>query len=370
MNQTSSASGTLRNITFGTLLVIMIGYLLIVGQNLILPILIALISVYILSAADTALANTPGIKVLPSFVRRLLLILVFVGLVALLTMLIISTVQQLVDEAPTYQENLQNLLNQVTRLLPVSMVPDWPTVQQTLLGQINISTMLNAVWTQLSSIGGTLFLVLIYASFLFGERAGFSNKLRMAIRDPEQSDRTLELLSQINSRIGQYLGTKTLINVILGVTSYLIMWAFGLDYAPFWALLIGLFNYIPYIGAIVALVFPLLLSLLQFASLPMTIGLFIALEAAQIAVGNFLEPKMVGKRVNLSPFVVIVALSLWSAMWGIIGAILAVPLTAMLVIIFYEIPATRGLAVMMSENAAALGKKSDGKSKKGDRQRA
>lgn len=370
MTQTPARGATLRTITFATLLVLMIGYILIVGQGLILPILLALISVYILSAADAALANTPVIKVLPSFARRIILLLVFVGLVALFTALVISTVRQLVAEAPTYQENLENLIAEVTRLLGFSNVPDWATIQETLLGQISIAEMLNAVWAQLSSIGGTLFLVLIYASFLFGERAGFGAKMRLAIRDREHADHTLELIGEINDRIGQYLGTKTLINVILGLVSYVIMWAFGLDYAPFWALLIGLFNYIPYVGAIVALLFPLLLSVVQFASLPMTIGLFIALELAQIAVGNFLEPSMVGKRVNLSPFVVIVALALWSAIWGIIGAILAVPLTAMLVIIFYEIPATRGLAVMMSQNAKALGKKSNDNDTEGASQRA
>ncbi|MFV0429009.1 MAG: AI-2E family transporter [Arachnia sp.] len=364
VDDTSPALKTLRTLTLATALVIMIGFLLVVGQGQIVPILIALISVFILGAADAALARVPGIRRLPSIARKGLLLLVFLGVVALFTLMIISTVRELMKEAPTYQANLLSLSLQLIELVGISDVPDWRSIQDTLFGQINIQAMLSSVAGQLSSVGGAVFMVVVYALFLFGERAGFTRKLRLAIRDPERTERTMELVGEINERIGQYLGTKTLINIILGMISYAVMAGFGLDYAPFWAFLIGLLNYIPYIGSMVAVALPLALSLVQFASMPMSLGLLVGLGVAQISVAFILEPLMLGKRVNLSPFVVLASLGLWGAMWGIVGAILAVPLTAMLAIIFYEIPATRGLAVMMSEDTSALGQRLSGAARK------
>jgi hypothetical protein len=101
----------------------------------------------------------------------------------------------------------------------------------------------------------------------------------------------------------------------------------------FWAVVIGLFNYIPYVGSIIGVALPVVLSLAQFGSFGTTAVLAGLLMAAQTWVGNILEPRMIGRQLNLSPFVVLVALSVWSALWGLPGAILAIPMTSMLVII-------------------------------------
>ena len=69
----------------------------------------------------------------------------------------------------------------------------------------------------------------------------------------------------------------------------------------------------------------------------------------QILVGNFLEPKVMGNSLNISSLVVILSLSLWAWIWGIVGMILSVPITVMLIIIFSQIPSTRGIAVLLSD---------------------
>jgi predicted PurR-regulated permease PerM len=141
---------------------------------------------------------------------------------------------------------------------------------------------------------------------------------------------------------------KTLINVILAATSFVILWAMGVDFAVFWAVVIGLFNYIPYVGSIVGVMLPVVLSLAQFASPGTTALLAGLLIAAQTYVGNLLEPRLIGRQLNLSPFVVLVALSVWSAMWGLPGAILAIPMTSMLVIICGAFAPTRFVAVLLA----------------------
>ena len=112
--------------------------------------------------------------------------------------------------------------------------------------------------------------------------------------------------------------------------------------------MIGLFNYIPYVGSIVGVALPVILSLAQFGSLGTTALLGALLIAAQTYVGNILEPRVIGKQLNLSPFVVLVALAVWSSLWGLPGAILAIPLTAMVAIICDAFPQTRFVAVLLA----------------------
>ena len=126
------------------------------------------------------------------------------------------------------------------------------------------------------------------------------------------------------------------------------MLVLGIEFALFWAVLIAFLNYIPYIGSLIGVLFPVLLSLAQFGTLSMAATVLVALTTAQVVVGAYLEPRMMGRAFNLSPFVVLLALAFWSTLWGLPGALLAVPLTASLVIVLAEIKSARPIAVLLS----------------------
>jgi predicted PurR-regulated permease PerM len=98
----------------------------------------------------------------------------------------------------------------------------------------------------------------------------------------------------------------------------------------------------------IGVIFPVLLSLAQFGTLSMAGAVMVALTIAQIFVAFFLEPRMMGRAFNLSPFVVLLALAFWSSLWGLPGALLAVPLTVSLILVFAELKATRPIAVLLS----------------------
>lgn len=365
----NTAGNTLIRVTAALILTIIIGALLYIGQSLLIPIIIALIFVYIISAYDKKLAEAPLTRSLPHWLRRVALYVTFIAIFAGLAALITSTIQQLVYQAPSYQSNISAIINNVAALLQIEKLPDWATLRDLVFRKIDIQFWFSSTASQLSSAGGTLLIIIVYIAFLGGERSQFASKLALAFPDPEKAARTKAFIDQINDAVGNYLGTKTLVNVILGAISYVIMLGFGLDYAAFWAILIAILNYIPYIGSVVAVLLPVLLSVVQFASWPITVAIFVLLQIAQTIIGYVVEPKMVGKTANLSPFVVLVALSFWSAVWGLTGAVLAVPLTNIIVIICLEIPSLRPLAIMMSEEPRDLRKiqiKSRGSSKHTD----
>jgi predicted PurR-regulated permease PerM len=126
----------------------------------------------------------------------------------------------------------------------------------------------------------------------------------------------------------------------------------GLEFAAFWAVLIALLNYVPYIGSFLGVLFPGIMAIMQFPDANVVFWVLLGLVLAQFLIGNFLDPYLMGNSLNLSPFAILVSLAIWSELWGIAGAFLAVPITAVMVIIFSGFPSTRPIAVLLSRNGS------------------
>ena len=124
----------------------------------------------------------------------------------------------------------------------------------------------------------------------------------------------------------------------------------GVDFAAFWAFTIFLLNFIPTIGSIIATLFPALLALIQFDTFAQFFIVLVGVGSIQVIVGNFLEPKLMGNTLNVSPFIVMMSLTLWGSIWGIAGMFLSVPITVILLIVFAHFEKTRYLAILLSGN--------------------
>ncbi len=352
MSESADPIRRLTALTLGLALALMIGWLLSIGRGLLMPIVIAVLAVYIITSASAAMGRYQATRWMPPFLRKLILLLAFVLILAALNGVVIVTVRDLVAQAPEYQANLERMITRGMRVLGLEGNPDWQTIQAVTIGRIDMQQFLGGVAGSVGALAGVVVLVVVYAVFLSAEAAGFSHKISVALPDRMHAERTMDVIRSINDRIGEYLAIKTLINIIIGAFSYAILWAFGVDHALFWALLIGVLNYIPYFGSLIAVAFPVLMSVVQFGSIQLTLALAVLLTAAQMFVGNFLEPRMIGRKVNMSPFVVVVALSFWTAFWGVPGAILAVPLTSMLAIILAAFDQTRPFAVLLAQDVS------------------
>ncbi len=339
---------SLLTLVLGLALVLMVGWLLIVGQAVLLPIILAVIAVYILTTAAEALERVPVVGRLPSVWRHGLVLLGFTVAVAALGLVVTVTVDQLVAVIPSYQQNLEAIASRAAALGGIEN-PTWEDIVDATLGNLNLQAIVLRTLGGLTSFGLTLFLVVIYAGFLLGERQRFPAKLAAAFPHGDQAELTGRIIRDVNRKIGDYLAVKTAINVILGTISFVILWGMGVDFALFWAVVIGLFNYIPYLGSIIGVALPVVLSLAQFGSLGTTALLGVLLIGAQTYVGNVLEPRAIGRQLNLSPFVILVALAIWTSIWGLPGAILAIPLTAMIAIICGAFESTRFVSALLAD---------------------
>ncbi|MDQ8937160.1 AI-2E family transporter [Acinetobacter rudis] len=353
MSQDATEKNTLQRLVNLLLFVLLFGYLLYIGQRFLLPVLTAAISVYILVALVDWLGRLPVLCHSPLWLRHSLVLSGFIATIFGLSHIIITTGQKIVSSAAVYQANLEKMLMQNLSQYEWAHGFDLGTLRVMALDKINIQYLLSTVISGLSSMTGIVVLVAIYAAFLLSERSRFGDKLAFAFNQKDAAQ-GLKILSDINQKIGQYLAVKTLINLILGLISWLILSLFGVEHALFWSLFIAISNYIPYVGSLIGVLFPVVLSLVQFASLQLSLFLTVLLTMAQFFVGNWLEPKMIGRQINLSPFVILVSLSLWSSLWGIAGAILAVPLTSVLVIVLSAFPSTRGWAILFMDDPTLI----------------
>jgi predicted PurR-regulated permease PerM len=252
--------------------------------------------------------------------------------------------------APQYQETLLAAIQKVASWLQIETEPTWATLRQDMQARINIQLLLGSAVASVSSIAVSLVVVLLYAVFLLLEQHSFAAKLAHISDDPRSVARINGIIGDINRRIGSYLALKTFISILLGAISWLVMVAFGLEFAAFWAVLITLLNFVPYIGSVLGVLFPLIMAIVQFNDPAILFSLFMALTVTQFVIGNFLDPYVMGNSLNLSPFAILVSLAIWSELWGVPGAFLAVPITAILVIVLSEFPGTRPIAVLLSRN--------------------
>ena len=215
---------------------------------------------------------------------------------------------------------------------------------------MDVSGMISSTVDLTTSFMGNAFLILLYVLFLLIEESIFPEKLRALFKTEDAKyDGTQSLFQKMDKNISRYLSLKTLVSLLTGVLSYIAFLIFGLDAPIFWAMLIFVLNYIPTIGSLIATVFPAVFAILQFGELAPFVYILIVVGIIQVVVGNIVEPALMGNSLNISSLVVVLSLTIWGAIWGIMGMILSVPITVMMIIVFEEIPALRPIAILLSE---------------------
>jgi predicted PurR-regulated permease PerM len=165
---------------------------------------------------------------------------------------------------------------------------------------------------------------------------------------PATANRFMSIYNNISDQVQKYLGVKTLISFLTSLFVMGILLLFGVDFVLVWGILTFLFNFIPNVGSFAATLIPVIFALIQFDNPLLALWLAICLFGVQFVFGNILEPKIMGESVNLSAVVILFALLFWGFIWGIPGMFLAVPMTAIIKIIFENIDGLKPVAILMS----------------------
>ncbi len=254
--------------------------------------------------------------------------------------------------APEYGQRFTELFNGLSeyltrssqKLYGKSVAFNW----NSLIDIEKLSSMVYVVAGSFVGVFGDLVLVLLFLVFVLAEARIFRLKICKAFTS-DNASKTLKVINRIDRDVRQYMLSKLLINTINGAANWLILVAFGVDFALFSAVLAFLLNFIPNIGTFISLGFPIIVVLLQFDSTSTIIIIISLLVLVEFLIGNVLEPRIMGRSLNLSPLVVLVSLIFWGWLWGGWGMIMAVPITSVLKIVLQNIESMEPIALLMSE---------------------
>lgn len=335
------------NIASLLLITVMLGWLLIIGRNLLIPLILALVIWYLLDTIARFLQSPPiGNFSIPHPIALGGAFLVMIAMILLVINMVAQNVAELSTHTQEYQENIQTKLQG----LITTVSPNSEFRLDKLSDLLNLQKLVGWTTSVIGSVTGTLMLVMIYLMFLFAEQTVFEQKFNALFKDPQKLARAQHIRTEVMQKIRIYLSVKTFVSVLTGVLSFLLLTVIGVDYAAFWGFIIFLLNYIPTIGSMLGVVFPAVLALVQFDTSWQFFAVVVFLGSLQFAIGNIVEPRLMGSSLNLSGLVIMLALAIWGAIWGITGMILSVPITVVMLIICAQFPASRPVAVLLSSD--------------------
>jgi predicted PurR-regulated permease PerM len=324
-------------------------FIIIFGMKLSSSILSPILLAVIVGISVEPVAAWLSRKGAPDWLALLItILLVILGIVGLAALVGVSVVD-LIATLPQYEDNLQGQADSLQAALNSLGLGN--SEISAFLGQIDPGSILSSIAAFLGGIFGTLsglVIMLMVLIFFLLAAPGLKTKLRTGF--PAGSP-TVARLRGLAIDLRRYVGITTWINFLVGLVNTVFLLILGVDYALLWGLLSFLMGYIPNVGFWIALIPPFLLALLQFGAARALIVLagYVLINGG---VQNFLQPRMMGSGLNLSPLVVIVSLFFWGWVLGPMGALLAVPLTMIVKEIFLDaFDDTRGLAELMSAEA-------------------
>lgn len=336
----------LRAVTFGVLLVVLAIHLLDKFRDLLQPMFIALFLGFLTNPIHRWLVR----RRIPSLVAYgVIVTLALLGIFAFGTLMYHNFAVVAADKhkLAEYETRLESKVHAAVAHLPFVVPPDENFLRTFQISPEDLASTAREAFERIRTSTTMTVLTILYILFLVAEKVSFPARMALAFGE-ESGLQILSVIESINLAISQYIAVKTLVSALAGILSYAVLAGFDVELAATWGILIFLFNYIPYVGSLVAVALPVLLSFLQFdeAWKPIVIACF--LVGIQQLIGNWIEPRMAGQRLDVSPFLIVVSLAFWWFMWGIIGAILAVPLLVILKIILDKIPETKPIATLIS----------------------
>jgi len=351
------------------------------GREVLLPMALAVLLSFVLAPLVKLLQRL----YLPRFAAVAIVVLFAFGVIFGLGTLMFAQISQLAGDLPRYQSNLgekiqtlrgattaSGTLEQASQVLrnlqkeldrpktaksgspsapDAGAVPDRPIpveVRQPDPGALQtLATLISPLIQPLATTG----IILIFVVFILLQQQDLRNRL-IRIAGSHDLQRTTMAMDDAGKRLSRLFLMQLALNATFGLIIGLGLWAIGVPSAPLWGLLAMALRFVPYIGAIVAAIFPLIVATAVdpgWSMMLKTAALFLVVEPL---IGQVIEPMVYGHSSGLSPVAVVVSAAFWTWLWGPIGLILATPLTMCLVVLGRHVERLRFLEVLLGDRPA------------------
>lgn len=329
-----------RSILFflGTLTVIAVGVVLKTLKPVVLPLVIAWFLSYVVAPMVDAMVKRKVPRTLALFLVLLFLFAVCYGGFIFLH----GRISSFAEAFPRYNDRFIEISRDVGEKL--SITPDFLT---TVDWGKQVGATLFKLTGSLVSVLSYLVMVIIFLIFLLLAKPYTAVKIKNAF-SRENAGKITKMLSSISSQITRYLSIQFLISFATGVFVCIALALIGVDFAVTWGALAFFLNFIPTVGSIIASVPPIVLALVQFyPNIIPGIITFVSILGIQMIIGNGIAPKVMGDTLNLNPTVILLSLLFWGWLWGIVGALLSVPIIAAIKILCEQVDELRPVSIMM-----------------------
>ncbi len=315
--------------------------LLYVFRTVLWPFALALVlAILIMSLSDRVVRLMP--KARPWMVFAVTAVIV--GAVIVFSMaVVIEGASQIVERIPA-------MLARIDQLLALIHPPGGGTLSlEALTQKVELGPVADQLLTSVQDATAGLGLTLIYLFFLLISKPMIEKRVDQIVAS--RGGRGLAMvLGRSFTGVESYMYVQSVTGLMIAAGAGAVMLAVGLENALFWSLVIFLFSYLPVLGVLVGSVGPTLFALLQFPSLTPAIIVFVGIQIMSSIIGNLVLPKMQADSQNIDPAASLIAVGMWTVIWGVPGAFLAIPLTLALMYALAQYEDLRWLAVLISHD--------------------
>ena len=333
-------------------------------SHIFIPFVIAYFLYFLFSPLNDYLQE----KRIPIALVTLLDILIIVIFIWGLSSFLIGSFVRFGEQVPMYFDKLNKIVSDVAISLKIKNLSFRHFSIQNIIARINYQELAGGIFSSTFSLIGNIMFILFFFIFVISghstiyeairnrfvhkrvkpEPDGTKKEFQSTVSNPdfdqsmgdklniehhENEKKLSNTFKAITEQIQRYIILKISINLATGIIVWIFLTILGVDFAFIWGLFTFLFNFIPTIGSAIALILPVTMTLLEFGSITFTAVVALILIAIQTLSFNLIEPNLIGKRLNLNPLLILLSVLIWGYIWGVVGMLLSVPLTAIIKII-------------------------------------
>ena len=330
-------------------LVVLVTACLWLASDYLVPIAVAIFVYLLINAFSGSLRRLPGIGPhLPVWLARLFAIVALFALITISVRIIAANIAELGGGIPEGQSVLLGRIEAAIAKLGL----DLNLTTQDVLDRLAVDQLIGWALRLAQGLISDVALVFLYVLFLLIDERFFQQKLKALFPDPDRRQDLEASIRRIGTEVRLYLWLMTLVSLGVALMTYIACRATGVSGAGFWAFLAFALNFVPTIGSITAVVLPALYGLLILEDPTQLAILITVLAATQFVAGEIVLPRLMGSKLNLSSFVILLTLVIWGALWGPAGMFMAIPITVSLVLIAARFDSTRPIAIVLSKDGS------------------
>lgn len=345
------------NFSVGIIIFILVSYFFQQLASLLIPVTLGIIVGLLFTPLLVFLQK----KKIPTGLIILIILGLFIFSCLIFFSIMMKAIQSISSGINPYQNQISLIISSIKERLYFVDADILSAIAENIFAylQDNIVAFSSKILQSVSKFASQFFMVTITMVFVLFEISVLEVKIKALYENNKDSktkgDSLSKLIININTQVSRFLLLKTIISLATAIIVYIGLGIIGVDFKFVWAVLTFFFNFIPTVGSILITVSTILFSTIQFfPNFVPVLWVSVLTLSIQMVIGNFLDPKIMGDSLNLSALIIWLALIYWGWVWGIAGALLAVPLTVTIKVICEYIPSLHWMGLIMGNSKNIL----------------